>query len=326
MKILSIVLLLLISFSQQESPELKEASDLTASVVKLFQEKKYAEALPLAKRALAIREKLLPADDARIGTSLSYLGDVYIAKQDYGAAKDTLQRLLQHQTKRFGPDDIGLAPTLDRLAVLYFREGDDDKAEAAYQKSLALKEKEFGDDNLHIAHTAFGLGQLYRARGEYERSAAHYKRALMIFGRISGARDPEFERTRQAFTCLIHENNKPGGFEELQKIVSRFEPAELSPRPLEMLTGKALSLPKPSFPMALRERPMSARVVVKVKIDEEGKVIEASDMCQAQPLLAESAIKSARGARFTPTMLDGKPTKVDGTIVYRFVHAGRVLR
>lgn len=325
MKILSIViavLLLIVSSSQQESPELKEASDLTESVVKLFNARKYAEALPLAKRALEIRQRLLPRDDARIGTSLSNLGDVYIAKHDYDAARETFQRLLQFQTERLGPDDAALGPTLDRLSVLYFRQGDDGKAEATYQRALALKEKEFGTDNLQVAHTVFGLAQVYRARNDYDRSASLYTRALMIYGRLSGAKSPEFERTREAFRCLVHETANKDGSEDLQKIVSRFEPPELSPRPLEMLTGKALKLPKPSYPIALREQRVSAKVVVKVKIDEEGKVIEASDMCQGHPLLSESAVKAARGARFTPTLLDGKPTKVDGTIVYKFVHNG----
>ena len=43
-----------ISQSTQQSPELKEASDLSVSVVKLFKEGKVDEAFPLAKRALEI--------------------------------------------------------------------------------------------------------------------------------------------------------------------------------------------------------------------------------------------------------------------------------
>ena len=50
----------------QESPELKQATELSERVVKLFKEGKYDEALPLAKQALQIREKLLPRTDPRI--------------------------------------------------------------------------------------------------------------------------------------------------------------------------------------------------------------------------------------------------------------------
>ena len=70
------------NFQSQEPPELKEATDLTASVVKLFNENKFDEALPLAKRALEMRERLLPQTDPRVATSLGYLGDVYLSKRD----------------------------------------------------------------------------------------------------------------------------------------------------------------------------------------------------------------------------------------------------
>ena len=65
MKILSLLvlagLLLANNFSlSQESPELQEARTLNESAVKLFNQGKYDEAIPPAKRALQIREKLLP--------------------------------------------------------------------------------------------------------------------------------------------------------------------------------------------------------------------------------------------------------------------------
>lgn len=62
----SCLLFFIVSSFPQESAEPKAASDLTASVVKLMGEKKYEEALPLAKRALEIRERALPRDDPRI--------------------------------------------------------------------------------------------------------------------------------------------------------------------------------------------------------------------------------------------------------------------
>jgi len=59
-------LLFFIPQYSQQSPELKEASDLSLSVVKLFKEEKFDEALPLAKRALEIRERLLPPTDPQL--------------------------------------------------------------------------------------------------------------------------------------------------------------------------------------------------------------------------------------------------------------------
>ena len=131
----------------QEPPELQEAATLTASVVKLYSEAKYDQALPLAKRALQIREKLLPRTDQRVFESLKNLAEVYIGKQDLDSAKDIYKRLLQVQEERFGPDSVNLAPTLDRLAPLQYRALSFDDAEKSYQRALALREKAFGSNN-----------------------------------------------------------------------------------------------------------------------------------------------------------------------------------
>ena len=57
---------------------------------------------------------------------------------------------------------------------------------------------------------------------------------------------------------------------------------------------------------------------MKVIVDEEGKVI-AAQAVSGHPLLQAAAVKAAREARFTPTLLDGKPVKVQGVITYNFV-------
>ena len=93
MRTLSLLFLALILANSlnasQEPPELQEATRLTESVEKLFNEKKFDEALPLAQRALQIREKLLRPNDERIQTSLGYLGDLYFATRNYEQAKKT---------------------------------------------------------------------------------------------------------------------------------------------------------------------------------------------------------------------------------------------
>src|SRR5688572_27543478 len=164
--ILFVVVFLIVPSARQDSPELKEASDLTESVVKLIGEKSYGEALAPAKRALEIRERLLPRNDPRIGNSLIYLIDIYTAKRDFGKAKELLIRLLQHQTERFGGEHVKLAPTLERLGVLHYRDGDNSKAEDAYKQALALKEKEFRSDP-RIGNSLIYLIDIYTAKRDF---------------------------------------------------------------------------------------------------------------------------------------------------------------
>lgn len=321
MKLLTIflsALVLILSTPPQESPELKEAADLTAQVVSLMGAQKFDEALPLAKRALEIRERLLPRDDPQIGTSLIYLVGIYNGKRDFGKAKETLERLLQYQTERFGAESVKLAPTLERLAAIHFRTGDNSKAEEAYKRSLALKEKEYGTEHVEVGHTLYALAQLYRARRDYASGSPVFRRAAWIYGKHFGLNSAEFERTVDSYSCLSAETGKSGADFEIHHIWSVLGGAD-KPAAGTVLNGKAISLPKPVYSDAARERRLSGMVVVKVTIDETGTVINARDMCGGPPLLSEAAIAAAYQARFTPTKLSGTPVRVNGIIQYNFV-------
>jgi TonB family protein len=85
-----------------------------------------------------------------------------------------------------------------------------------------------------------------------------------------------------------------------------------------ILNGRALSLPKPSYPPSARAQRVSGVVAVQVTIDEEGNVIAAKAI-SGHPLLHADSVWAARQARFAPTTLEGKPVKVTGVITYNFV-------
>jgi Ca-activated chloride channel family protein len=84
-----------------------------------------------------------------------------------------------------------------------------------------------------------------------------------------------------------------------------------------VLNGKALSLPKPTYPAAARSSGASGKVVVEVTIDEQGKIIEAHAV-SGHPFLQQAAVQAARQARFEPARLSGEPVKIKGTINYVF--------
>ncbi|HEX8853771.1 MAG TPA: energy transducer TonB, partial [Pyrinomonadaceae bacterium] len=85
-----------------------------------------------------------------------------------------------------------------------------------------------------------------------------------------------------------------------------------------VLNGKAMSKPQPHYPPEAKAQRVSGTVTVYIKVDEQGKVIEAEAIC-GHKLLAGVSVAAARQARFTPTLLSGKPVKVSGVITYNFV-------
>jgi TonB family protein len=85
-----------------------------------------------------------------------------------------------------------------------------------------------------------------------------------------------------------------------------------------VVNGKAISLPKPPYPAAAKAVRASGVVNIRVLIDEEGNVISANAV-SGHPLLRAAAEQAARGAKFSPTLLEGNKVKVSGIITYNFV-------
>jgi protein TonB len=86
----------------------------------------------------------------------------------------------------------------------------------------------------------------------------------------------------------------------------------------QSLNGKAIKLPKPVYPPIAKQAKVSGTVVVTVDVDESGKVTSAKAV-SGHKMLQPAAVDAARMARFAPTIVNGKPTKVSGTLAYSFV-------
>ncbi|HEU4836249.1 MAG TPA: TonB family protein [Pyrinomonadaceae bacterium] len=83
------------------------------------------------------------------------------------------------------------------------------------------------------------------------------------------------------------------------------------------LDTKAISKPKAELTEEAKRLKLSGRIIVKVIVDENGKVVSA----QAQngpAALREAAEAAARQATFTPMTQDGITVRVTGTLTYDF--------
>lgn len=80
----------------------------------------------------------------------------------------------------------------------------------------------------------------------------------------------------------------------------------------------AIKLVRPEYSRAARYVRAAGAVNIQVLIDEEGNVVSAQAV-SGNPLLHPASIKAALESKFKPTLLSGKPVKVNGIIVYNFV-------
>lgn len=85
-----------------------------------------------------------------------------------------------------------------------------------------------------------------------------------------------------------------------------------------VLNGKAISLPRPEYPLIAMKAGASGSVTVEITVDETGHVVAAHAVA-GHPLLQAAAVAAARQAIFAPTTSEGQPVKVNGALVYTFV-------
>jgi protein TonB len=86
----------------------------------------------------------------------------------------------------------------------------------------------------------------------------------------------------------------------------------------KVLSSKALNLPQPPYPIIAKQAHVQGPVNIQILVSEEGKVISAQ-VVSGNGMLSSAAKDAALRARFTPTILNGQPVKIQGVITYNFV-------
>jgi TonB family protein len=95
------------------------------------------------------------------------------------------------------------------------------------------------------------------------------------------------------------------------------------------LQASAITRVEPDYPPQALASQISGRVFVEVTVDENGAVTSARAL-SGHALLRSAAVDAARGWTFTPTLLQGKPVKVLGSLTFTFtlpqnIQRGRVI-
>ena len=122
------VLATLVPWSQDQKVS-SEAYNLNEEASDLHSAGKYAEALPLYKRALAIREKTLGPEHPEVALSLNNLAELYRVQGEYAEALPLYKRSLAIAEKALGPEHPDVALSLNNLAELYRNTGRIEEAE-----------------------------------------------------------------------------------------------------------------------------------------------------------------------------------------------------
>ena len=99
----------------------------------------YADAEPLYKRSLAIREKALGPEHPDVATSLNNLADIHKARGRYAQTEPLYKRALSILEKALGQEHPNVATSLESYAVLLRKIGRDAEAERMETRAKKMR-------------------------------------------------------------------------------------------------------------------------------------------------------------------------------------------
>jgi TonB family protein len=325
----------------ENQPE--EAVRLSKLVRELYALGKYDEALPQAKRVVEIDEAAFGPSDPRVAVALVNVAELYVAKKDLGNAVKILQRAVTIYDNSPKRDSVEAGIVLERLGAALYDWGEYKKAAPFLERSLAISEQAPGKDELTIAEILWRLAHVRVAEGQYRPAEHLFLRSLDLREKKLGPSHPQTVAAMKSFACFqpgIYERGvsyaqHEAEFTDEEKAIgyragcwrdgfkddcdSTFGKPPAKRESAKPLNGKAIKFPVPPYPAEARSARASGAIMLAVTIDEAGKVINAKSVCGGHPALVRAALAAAGGAQFSPAQIDGKPGKVNGTIVYRFV-------
>ena len=117
----------------------------------LYHQKRYADAEPLAKWALSVRESNPKVSSDAVFQSLYTLALIHVAQEHFNQAESLLRRALEIQEKELGPNHIHTAATADELAGVCAEQRKFRDAEQLYKRAVSIFQRVAPDENLDLA-------------------------------------------------------------------------------------------------------------------------------------------------------------------------------
>jgi len=306
----------------EQNAALTEARQLSQRVVQLHGSGRFDEALPLARRALELRQSVLANTHALVADSLINLAGLHLAKQEHERAESLFKQALSiYDNANFVSPPS--ANALQTLTYLCWRAGDYDKAEIYGKRAIVANEKVYGVNSSKLLDPLQNLIRVYNSNRDIEKTEPLYQRIVSLAENNKEKLSSDLAQLLATYRCSHLELNRTANLvaidRRIEELLGSPPATQQNPLPGGILNGRALSLPKPPYPVLARHNRAAGPVVVKVEIDECGRVVNAEAVSGAIEL-RQVSVDAARRARFSPTLMGRVPVRINGSIHYNFVY------
>ena len=197
--------------------ELAKAGKLNQQVIQLEKEGKYAQAITLAERVLAIRKKALGNNHLDVATSLNSLAGLYTKQGKYSEAEPMYEQALSMRKRLLGEQHPDVAQSLNNLAGLYESQGRYSEAEPLYKQALSMNKRLLGEQHPDVATSLNDLALLYSSQGRYSEAEPFYQQALKIYKRQLGDDHPDVATSLNNLAVLYESQGRYSEAERLYK-------------------------------------------------------------------------------------------------------------
>jgi CHAT domain-containing protein/tetratricopeptide (TPR) repeat protein len=167
-----------------------DLTQLLDEVGRLQSQGRFADAVPIAEKAVALARERHGEEHDLFGSALGWLAVVYQGQGRFTEAEPLHTRSLAVREKAWGPDHPNVGAALHNLAVMYREQGRYADAEPLLRRSLAIAEKQQGPEHPIVGTALNQLAGVLRAQRRYGEAEALYRRSIAIGEKALGQDHP----------------------------------------------------------------------------------------------------------------------------------------
>lgn len=150
---------------------------LDAQLVPLYEQGKYAQAIPIVERQLKLQESRIGIEHRNTLRTLANLATLHKELGNYGEAERLYRRSLETHERAYGKNDLDIPAVANKLAMLYRAQGRYAEAEGLYLRAIKILKS--SDFKFEPPYEIFGnLALVYEDQGRDREAEEFYRSAI----------------------------------------------------------------------------------------------------------------------------------------------------
>jgi CHAT domain-containing protein/tetratricopeptide (TPR) repeat protein len=169
--------------------ELTEADQLGQEAHQLMQRGRYGDALPLAKRVLAIRRRYLGQEHPEVAEATKAVAYLLNQTGKHGEVEPLYRQVLAINQKVLGEEHPETATSYNNVAMILNLQGKYAEAEPFILKALAIFRKVLGETHLATIFSYNNLAGNLHNQGKYSKAERLFRTVLTLNQKLRGDND-----------------------------------------------------------------------------------------------------------------------------------------